>query len=87
MLKINDDIDLKELEKFGFECFDELEEETIYIKEIQNGYVKIIIYENDRYIEIMGFNDTPRHSFILQNLNILYDLIKADMVEKVVDDE
>lgn len=83
MSKIKDSIDLKELEKFGFEYFDEFEEEGVFIKEIQNGYAKIIIDENDRCIEIMGFNDTPSCSFILQDLDILYDLIKADMVEVV----
>ena len=90
MLKIKDNIDLEELEKFSFDYCDEFEvDDAIYIKEIQsfdNGSIKIIIDENSRFIEIMSFSDEPRHSSILQNLDILYDIIKADMVEKVVED-
>ena len=90
MLKIKED-KMKDLEKFGFEYVNEFEvDDAIYIKEIQgynNGNIKIIIDENFRFIEIMSFSDEPRHSSILQNLDIFYDLIKADMVEKVVEDE
>ena len=75
MLKIKDNVDLKELEKFGF-------------KKDEHGY-----YTEDTYISInpkdgwtsnkeiceKSFESTPTYA------DTLYDLIKADLVEKVDD--
>ena len=76
MLKIKENIDLKELEKFGFEhCGD------FYKYDLGSIYTRtIIIYEPTRIIE----TDFSIGSYELEKYNdIIYDLIKADMVEKV----
>lgn len=79
MLKIKDNVDLKELEKFGFE--------------LSNG----VQYIKKRYIdEILAYliYITPTHHYIqirIYDAGIiagslqatLYDLIKADLVERV----
>lgn len=79
MLKIKDDVDLKELEKFGFELFDIglNEPYEVYKKYIKN-YISIDIY-NDRKI----YFDNDEN--ITENIKeeYIYDLIKADLVEKV----
>lgn len=80
MLKIKELVDLKELEKFGFKLkYNENNGKPfIYEKEFigWNRRSDITIYIEDRKIncyieEEMGIIET------------LYDLIKADMVEKV----
>lgn len=70
MLKIRDDVDLKELEKFGFQYgYD-----CTYIWENRYDVKCIIIDCNTR--EIVNYGD--------KNANIvLYDLIQAGLVEKV----
>lgn len=89
MLKIRDDIDLKELEKYGFELkntiYYEKEFEAINFDEEENH--KILIYLNKRSIalEIMN-NDYTYHSFddeLGRIEDTLYDLIKDGLVEKV----
>lgn len=85
MLKIKDNVDLKELEKFGF------------IKENKSQYVltsqKSIMPSEERHIKrkiAMKVFIKSRKLFITQNvtceydnkIEILYDLIKADLVEK-----
>jgi hypothetical protein len=76
MLKIKDNIPLKELEKFGFEKtgdFYRCPFECVYMSEI-------IVDEPTRKIEIdgeVGYYEADKYN------DILYDLIKADMVEKV----
>lgn len=101
MLKIKDNVDLKELEKFGFKYNDKIcnygnfEECHFYQFEFDNwlGYV-INIFVNDcevddrdteaRVLYFMNFNcsyvESPSYKFP----NILYDLITAGLVEKVV---
>ena len=73
MLKIKDNVDLKELEKFGFTYF-------------ENGTYKL--YEIDNFNSWLGVEIENRILQIgVQDYNnieddILYDLIKADLVEK-----
>lgn len=75
-LKIKDNVDLKELEKFGF---------------VEINYVNMIIYkyENDYGNIIIGQDKIVHLNHITVNntalLDIVYDLIKADLVEKVED--
>ena len=86
MLKIKDNVDLKKLEKFGF------------IKENKSQYVltsqKSIMPSEERHIKrkiAMKVYIKSRKLFITQNITceydnkieLLYDLIKADLVEKV----
>lgn len=72
MLKIKDNIDLKELEKYGFK-----EEKICMSKDLYQGYEDINIYQDDRQIDI------SLDGWETNNLDILYDLIKDDLVEKV----
>jgi len=83
MLKIKDNIDLKKLEKFGF----------VKVK-MHKGYKNKRYFTNTKggtYIivddENKGTDFYKRLSSgdweYSNNLDILYDLIKADMVEKV----
>lgn len=74
MLKIKDNVDLKELEKFGYFLNDKNE---YYIKHSKNNVVHISINKFTKYIDILtsgGWRD---------DLDIMYDLIKADLVEKI----
>lgn len=80
MLKIKDNIDLKELEKFGFE-----EEETRYFhygftKAYPNSEIRIYVDVETRIIST-GFDKFVSPYMIHDKI---YDLIKADLVEKVI---
>lgn len=84
-LRIKSNIDLKELKKFGF----------IKVKKGKTGFTDIVNYwyskEGSEYDCITIFKDrtvyigldTTGDSYIYDKL---YDLIKADLVEKVSDD-
>lgn len=76
MLKIKDDIDLKELEKFGFKKWHYRENHDYYIYPNTKDYA-IYIFIETREIMVDKFYDN--------HLTVLYDLIKADLVEKVED--
>lgn len=73
-LKIKDNVDLKELEKFGFK---------------QINYVNMIVYkfENDYGNIIIGLDKIIHLNHFTTNntaiLDVTYDLIKADFVEVV----
>lgn len=68
MLKIKDNVDLKELKKFGFEF--------IYGNTYWNK--KVSIHSNTRKIRVTTWKSP-------YEIDVLYDLIKADLVEKVDD--
>ena len=78
MLKIKDYVDLKELEKFGFKAITIVDKTkyqfTEIIENIEIYNVKIDCDNSIRYNQESTYNFIP---------NILYDLIKADLVEKV----
>lgn len=82
MLKIKDNVDLKELKKYGFKrmknhfykC-----KRGSYSKSLKNGYIEID--NNTRWISQDGNNFFREDEIVYQNA--LYDLIKADLVEKV----
>lgn len=82
MLKIKDDVDLKELEKYGFKhrygrCYE-------YIREL-DGRTAYRIYttKNHANLQIEVFEQMK----IAQKLqDLLYDLIQAGLVEKVEED-
>lgn len=77
MLKIKDNVDLKELEKFGFRY------------SIGEGYHyyfdNIGIFIGDNLEIVISFNDDDycELEIVLSLLNLLYDIIKAGYVEKV----
>ena len=81
MLKIRDDVDLKELEKFGFRLkYNEDNGKPFY-------YEKVFIDWNKRSDITIYIIDRKVNCYIgeeeMKVIEILYDLIKADMVEKV----
>lgn len=87
MLKIKDGIDLKELTKYGFERLRYL---PIYQKlvffnknmRLQYSYIEYQVDTKTRHIEIRTTDIGDIHTdFILDDT--LYDLIKADLIERV----
>ena len=79
MLKIRDDVDLKELEKFGYKLGQDDRCHKAYIKDLEyNDY--IAIYEDRRILtDIEDFCGNNFEEF--QN-KLLHDLIKANLVVK-----
>ena len=77
MLKIKDNIDLKELEKFGFEY------EYYYDVYEFLASASVMQVKRDRCLKLEGdiFNEKEGN----KHLNVIYSLIKADMVEKARD--
>ena len=82
MLKIKDSVDLKELEKYGFK-----ENSFYYSKTFNFEYyeVKIDVEKDRKYLIIQ--NDYYDSDYACYIPSVLYDLIKADLVEKVESDE
>ena len=74
MLKIKDDVDLKELEKFDFKYNDDIGQ---YVLNLINKPLTINVW--NRKINIEDYN------ILTENIlaNLLYDLIQAELVEKV----
>ena len=98
MLKIKDNIDLKELEKLGFipEIINypqyDINNETIaYYKTLhkKEGSGAIIeVHSANKKITINAglgvvYSNSKLNDVTIMNLDILYDLIKAGLVEKV----
>ena len=78
MLKIREDVDLKELEKYGFE-----ENGFYYSRTLNFEYYKVEIHiEKDRKYLIIK-NDYYDSDYACYIPIIIYDLIKADLVVKV----
>lgn len=77
MLKIRDGIDLKELEKFGFEKDDGYYFKYLFTKPCDSYEITYTIFEDVRLIKINTYQMTQEID------NTLYDLIKADLVEEV----
>lgn len=79
MLKIRNDVDLKELEKFGYRLGQDDGCHEAYIKDLRyNDY--IAIYEDRTiFISVDDFCGNDWEKF--QN-ELLFDLIKGNLVEK-----
>lgn len=83
MLKIKDNVDLKELEKFGFEPrYDEF---TGKIKSY--AYVNEKIEVNNRLIpfhkDYNEYSEINKEYYNSNIVDILYDLIQVGLIEKV----
>lgn len=75
MLKIKDNLDLKELGKFGFRYIRNSNYSILSSEEFYYDYFgTIAIYENTRTIIV-------RHTGN-ETINTLYDLVQAGLVEK-----
>ena len=93
MLKIKDNVDLKELEKFGFEEMEKSWGIYTYIKNdgfdaISDLKTKSIIdvYLSDRSINIYKVIKCDKYHYTtrdVKGIEILFDLISAGLVEKV----
>ena len=93
MLKIKDNVDLKELEKFGFKP--KYDEDTGKIKayekvKIEKEYMGLSVTIKTTKSKIRIFRRTDKEWRINPyseyfDEDTLYDLIKADLVEKVED--
>lgn len=91
MLKIRDEVDLKELEKFGFKA--KYDEDTGKIKAYEKvnkeeeylglGVTKEIIKSKIRIFKRTNVEWRINPYKELFDVDTLYDLIKADLVEKV----
>lgn len=83
MLKIKDNVDLKELEKFGFQLN---EDKTDYEQRIDGNWwdIRVVNVEDrglEHYTEEIGYWAFTDNDELLE---ITFDdLIKADLVEKV----
>lgn len=77
MLKIKDDVKLEELEKFGFEVVDTLDGKPT---ELSDGHFTDIELYDDIDDE---WNTRTIYVTASAYLDKVYDLIKADLVEKV----
>ena len=85
MLKIKDNVDLKELEKFGFKYIEDLFTKKPY-------FFKKTYLENADDDRICYHIEVNTRKIIISRLDgdlddTLYDLIKADLVEKVDDND
>lgn len=75
MLRIKKGIDLKELEKYGFECI----ENRYYISRPLN----YTWWDNTIRLEVSKDRRIHYNNPNIKTFDKLYDLIKADLVEKV----
>ena len=84
MLKIKDNIDLKELEKFDFEEYN-----GYYVLFGNNKYEKLIeVFESELFINVQLYEDRFYQSYVDEKclnklLGVLFDLTLAGIVEKV----
>ena len=83
MLKIKNDIDLKELEKYGFQ-------KGYKFYSIDNTPTRIVAVVNNERDIIIQYSDSAwwnlNYWYLYDyNQDKVYDLIKADLVEKVDD--
>jgi len=105
MLKIKDNVDLKVLEKFGFElgCYDyyttkktvvipchcyecECSEEDTGHNKVYENQINFMVDKKTRMINRMTYGGKDSYYFNImqpQDYDTIYDLIKADLVEKV----
>ena len=74
MLKIKENVDLKELEKFGFE----LNGNEWYLKQLED--IDIFIKPISKVIIIACYEERD-----VEEIDTIYDLIQAGLVEKVSD--
>lgn len=82
MLKIKDNVHISELEKFGFEFDKDLSGDYEKHLSIKQEYQKLCIDLETRLLYL--YEPFNSNAFLLK-ADLLYDLIKADLVEKVDD--
>ena len=84
MLKIRDNVDLKELEKFGFLKWENGYGTIGYSKYFVRGSITII--EKDKEFDNEYNNERMiKDNDVIHDVDVIYDLIQAGLVEKVED--
>ena len=87
MLKIKDNVDLKELEKFGFKLgfyYYGYKYAEKHLVSDENTFLILFVDEKDRTFTLSnGKKGTWFEDGDIFDLDTFYDLIKADLVEKV----
>lgn len=81
MLKIKDNVNLKELEKYGFE-YEYEDGESYWCKYLSDNVHKLFIYENDREIIQGKFQLIFGFARVELDEKWVDDLIKADLLEE-----
>lgn len=79
MLKIKDNVDLKELEKFGFK-YDRYN--NFFSKEIYESDCRLVV-DADKVICYDNYSTADMSYHSVELLTELFDLIQAGLVEKV----
>jgi hypothetical protein len=79
MLKIKDNVDLKELEKYGFKRNSNFPDGWAMVKTYEKGKY----YQEDIYV----WNDRKIQVNAIDILDTIYDLIQAGLIDKVNGDE
>lgn len=83
MLKIKDNVDLKEFEKFGYLYYDLYK---CYYKPISESDCDLVIDKN-RIIYHSNYSTADMNACAKELAVEIFDLIQAGLVEKVVEDE
>lgn len=94
MLKIKDNVDLKKLEKFGFyknktrtAYWYDLKQEIHFYEDMEyecNYWLGVYIKDRKlRFVNDIKCDKGLQLAFSVERLNVIFDLIQADMVEKV----
>ena len=88
MLKIKDNVDLKELEKYGFEVIGNFARK-IFWEKYDNMTIEddtwLVVENRVLWLIEQGAKDSNERYFGNPQFDTLYDLIKADLVEKIED--
>jgi len=81
MLKIKDNVDLKELEKFGFKKCSNSGEYVLHFAHYVDGKIySYIVITKTRRITCLDYVAIEHHQ---QAVEVLFDLIQAGLVKKV----
>ena len=78
MLKIKDNVDLKELEKYGFKEYNDC-----WQRDYQNGYATNIYKDTKEIIKVDYEWSFLENQYYQDSKYRISDLIKANLVEKV----
>ena len=86
MLKIKDNVDLKELKKFGLEFY-EWEEDGLKYQSymLDDDSTQIVVLDEIENLPRGIITNPEEYAISYDALDKLYDLIKDDLVEKVED--
>lgn len=73
-MRLLDDFDLKDLDKYGFNCEDDFDDESY----IWNEEANISVNTSDRSIFVYGYDEDA-----YQDLSVLYRMFKDGILEEI----